>query len=1061
MRPGILVGVALVVASFMLVAPVVGATPARGWGSVPAIGFAGVLTITSACALSDSSAPVTVSGSTFTLTGNLVGSLVVKCAGATVNGADNVLVYATETGGNPGVAVTVNSTSSVTVENLVIDNATTGFEANASAGLTLEGNAVGGATQDAVEVQNSARATITNNRLNGSGYFAIYLQNVSGGTISGNNGNGSTYGIEADDSNGLTITRNNDSFGYYGVGLDYTDDATVSDGQEFEDHYSLWADDGVGDVLTGNDANASTYDAIYLDGETQSTATNNASFTDTGFEAYQTSAVTFSGEQAFSAVYAFDVYDASDTLITGTHAPFSEYGVYTEDDNATTILGNDFTNGSDTIYAESGSSNLVIQGNDLANSSEYGVYVDEAYGSVAITGNDIVGSDDVGIYLDESYGPTTISHNDLLRDADTGIDVEDAYAAVSISDNDVSNGGLDAGIYVYDDYAPTTIVNNTVANSLDEAVYVEYCYASTTISGNDLENASYGGVYVYETEGPLSIEGNDISHSPEYAIYAEYTYGPTNVSDNDLADSGTGIELYGPYGPSSIVGNDVEHSELFGIDVLYAYEEGGVQIQANNASGSHGASLNYQEGELVSSIVGNDFSDSGKAIVNDSGYLSIVGNNFLNVGSIEVTGNALFAFYHNDINSSAFNGSHTEMQTGTEASWNAPYPVGGNYWTGYTGKDLFSGPGQNISGSDGIGDTPEPVPLAGTDEMDQYPLTHPWTVASSLLKFTASGLPSTIAWTVSVTFGGYGSGVSSGTAAGNSPVTIAAAYGAATPFTYSVTPVPGYVASPSIGSASTGAGTTSVAITFTPFTYSVSFTESGLSAGTAWSLTVGGSSHPSTTKFDNVSLGNGTYAWTATSSGLSSVSGSVTVNGQAVTVTVAFHGSIPLPAGEYAVVFVEVGVSSGATWSVTFNGSTQSSAGSTIIFSAINGSYSYSVATSGSAGPQKSTGSVSVSGSATEVTVLFGSATGITNSSTSGPSWTELYALVALAVLLAILAVVGWTRSGRRGGAAGSSSNPPPSWSGPTSPAPPPVPPGAGPGSGPGSMGSSPPPPPP
>jgi len=37
--------------------------------------------------------------------------------------------------------------------------------------------------------------------------------------------------------------------------------------------------------------------------------------------------------------------------------------------------------------------------------------------------------------------------------------------------------------------------------------------------------------------------------------------------------------------------------------------------------------------------------------------------------------------------------------------WNEWYPVGGNYWTNYNGEDLYSGPDQNIPGSDGIGDT--------------------------------------------------------------------------------------------------------------------------------------------------------------------------------------------------------------------------------------------------------------------------------------------------------------------------------------------------------------------
>ncbi len=38
--------------------------------------------------------------------------------------------------------------------------------------------------------------------------------------------------------------------------------------------------------------------------------------------------------------------------------------------------------------------------------------------------------------------------------------------------------------------------------------------------------------------------------------------------------------------------------------------------------------------------------------------------------------------------------------------WDNGYPSGGNYWSDYSGTDNYSGPGQNESDSDGIGDTP-------------------------------------------------------------------------------------------------------------------------------------------------------------------------------------------------------------------------------------------------------------------------------------------------------------------------------------------------------------------
>jgi hypothetical protein len=59
--------------------------------------------------------------------------------------------------------------------------------------------------------------------------------------------------------------------------------------------------------------------------------------------------------------------------------------------------------------------------------------------------------------------------------------------------------------------------------------------------------------------------------------------------------------------------------------------------------------------------------------------------------------------------------------------WDDGYPSGGNYWSSYAGVDKNSGPYQNVTGSDGIGDTPHAI---ATNNIDRYPLMKPWTVAA-------------------------------------------------------------------------------------------------------------------------------------------------------------------------------------------------------------------------------------------------------------------------------------------------------------------------------------------
>ena len=50
--------------------------------------------------------------------------------------------------------------------------------------------------------------------------------------------------------------------------------------------------------------------------------------------------------------------------------------------------------------------------------------------------------------------------------------------------------------------------------------------------------------------------------------------------------------------------------------------------------------------------------------------------------------------------------------------WDDDYPSGGNYWSDYTGVDEYSGPYQNETGSDGIGDTPYVI---DENNQDNYP----------------------------------------------------------------------------------------------------------------------------------------------------------------------------------------------------------------------------------------------------------------------------------------------------------------------------------------------------
>ena len=58
-------------------------------------------------------------------------------------------------------------------------------------------------------------------------------------------------------------------------------------------------------------------------------------------------------------------------------------------------------------------------------------------------------------------------------------------------------------------------------------------------------------------------------------------------------------------------------------------------------------------------------------------------------------------------------------------TWSVTYPVGGNYWSDYTGVDVKSGSGQDQAGSDQIGDTPYVIDSRNKDDYPLMPFGSP------------------------------------------------------------------------------------------------------------------------------------------------------------------------------------------------------------------------------------------------------------------------------------------------------------------------------------------------
>ena len=121
---------------------------------------------------------------------------------------------------------------------------------------------------------------------------------------------------------------------------------------------------------------------------------------------------------------------------------------------------------------------------------------------------------------------------------------------------------------------------------------------------------------------------------------------------------------------------------------------------------------------------------------------------------------------------------------------------------------------------------------------------------------------------------------------------------------------------------------------------------------------------------------NGTYSYTVgvvTGYTATLSSGSVTVNGAAQTVSIAF--AKVSTGATFAVTFTETGLPAGTSWSVTLNGFPKSSTTDTITFQEPNGSYAFTAGSVSGYTVSPSPGTIRVNGAAVSQPITFTSST--------------------------------------------------------------------------------------
>ena len=290
--------------------------------------------------------------------------------------------------------------------------------------------------------------------------------------------------------------------------------------------------------------------------------------------------------------------------------------------------------------------------------------------------------------IDKDYDYETI------QDAIDAVETLDGHTIVVEAGTYYENVLLHKSLTLIGENSSTTIIDG---NNTQFLHVIDVTADNVTITGFTITNGYWEGINVDGYNGSF-ISGNIISNCTWDAIAFIFSNNNT-VSNNVLIQN----EISGIWIENS-------NNNTVSNNLLVQSVWSGIYIDSSNNNTIYGNIIDSNGywglecyGSNNNTVISNTISNN-----TDSGILldSSCNNN---------------TFYHNNFIN---NTDHVWISSDSLSNaWNSSYPTGGNYWSDYSGIDDYSGPDQDILGSDGIGDTLYSI---DADNNDTYPLMNLW-----------------------------------------------------------------------------------------------------------------------------------------------------------------------------------------------------------------------------------------------------------------------------------------------------------------------------------------------
>ena len=395
--------------------------------------------------------------------------------------------------------------------------------------------------------------------------------------------------------------------------------------------------------------------------------------------------------------------------VTDCGSVYPNSGIFLDHVERSIIVGNNVSyNRGHGIFVMWGNDNFILE-NVVTHNEQPGIRIDVSRNKVA---NNTVEYNLDGIFLYGAFD-CIVENNTILNNMHSGITPQGASRNSTILNNTITDNVWD-GIFLY--YSFDCIVeNNTILNNTRRGISLQGGSRNNTISGNTVTD-NHVGIHLYRS-GYNVIEENTVNSSGFDGVQLVQS-DDNEVSGNEVALNGwIGIWTFQSRG-NMISGNTAISNTAHGIMLA---QSNSTTVTDNRADNNEiGISLGDSFGNTVTDNTITDNWRYGIYLYHSDGN-TLFGNTVTNNGDgvfIETSSNNMI--YHNNfISNTRQVYSHDSINT-----WDDGYPSGGNYWSDYTGVDVKSGPYQNETGSDGIGDTPYTI---DADNQDNYPLMGPFT----------------------------------------------------------------------------------------------------------------------------------------------------------------------------------------------------------------------------------------------------------------------------------------------------------------------------------------------